>query len=212
MILWRLLPWQRESPPGDPGGALWFPRELQGTGRHDNPDRYGCMYASELAISAVAEALAPFRGAGSLVPGMLVRAGAALALARIDLGGGGLIADAGEVADPGVDGTSAVAEGEGLLVDLDDPRTLQKSRLYPSVVATRRRSVTQAYAARLFDAQPNAVGLRWWSTLEASLINVTLFDRAGPHMSVVDIEELTVEHAAVREAAELLGLVVGHRV
>ena len=36
-----------------------------------------------------------------------------------------------------------------------------------------------AYAERLFDKHPDALGLRWWSTLESSWINVTLFDRAA---------------------------------
>jgi hypothetical protein len=79
----------------------------------------------------------------------------------------------------------------------------------PSEVATRTRTVTQAYALRLFGEAPDAVGLRWWSTLEASLINLTLFDRAAPHVSVVDVEQLTVGHTAVVEAAELLGLTSG---
>ena len=51
--------------------------------------------------------------------------------------------------------------------------------LRPSQVATNRRAVTQSDAARLFDAHPDAAGLRWWSTLEASWINATLFDRAA---------------------------------
>src|SRR5271157_3320615 len=44
VILWRLLPWIADAPTNAPGGALWFPRELQGHGRHDNPVRYGCLY------------------------------------------------------------------------------------------------------------------------------------------------------------------------
>ncbi len=185
VILWRLVPWRAQAAPAQPGGALWFPRELQGLGRHDNPDRYGCLYASEAAVSAVAEALAPFRATGALAPEMLVRAGLPLALARLDLD-----------------------DHPGRLVDLDDPRVLSRRGLRPSGVATRARTVTQGYAARVFDDVPQAVGLRWWSTLEASLINLTLFDRAAPHLSVVDIEGLTVGHAAVVEASELLGLVI----
>lgn len=185
MILWRLVPWRAQAPPTEPGGALWFPRELQGLGRHDNPDRYGCLYASEAAVSAVAEALAPFRTTGALSPQMLVRAGLPLALAQLDL------------------------DDRGRLVDLDDPRVLARIGVRPSRVATRTRTLTQVYAAHLFDGPPEMVGLRWWSTLEASLINLTLFDRAAPHLGLVDTEQLTVEHAAVVEAAELLGLAVG---
>jgi hypothetical protein len=182
VILWRLVPWRAQVSPREPGGALWFPRELQGHGRHDNPDRYGCLYASQDAVSAVAEVLAPFRGAGALVPGMLLRGDLPLALVRLEL------------------------EGDADMVDLDDPRELASRGLRPSRVATRTRAVTQAYAARVFEELHRALGLRWWSTLESSLINITLFDRAAPHLSVLDVERLTVEHAVVGEAATLLGL------
>jgi hypothetical protein len=187
VTLWRLVPWRAQAAPTQPGGALWFPRELQGLGRHDNPDRYGCLYVSQDAVSAVAEALAPFRASGKLSEGMLLRAGFPLALVRLAL------------------------DDHAPLVDLDDPRVLVGSGLRPSLVATRTRAVTQAYAARLFDEIPEAVGLRWWSTLEASMINLTLFDRAASRVSLGDIDQLTVEHAAVVAAAELLGLAVGRR-
>lgn len=183
MILWRLTPWRAQAAPTEPGGALWFPRQLQGAGRHDNPEIYGCLYVAESPVSALAEALAPFRGAGPLTPGMLTRGGQPLALAQLEL-----------------------AE-RARVVDLDDPGVLARLRLRPSQVATRTRAVTQAQAARLHAEVPAAVGLRWWSTLEASLANLTLFDRAAPHLSVREVERPTVEHPAVAEAAELLGLV-----
>jgi hypothetical protein len=188
VILWRLVPWQAQAPPTEPGGALWFPRKLQGQGRHDNPDRYGCLYVTEVPVSAVAEAFAPFRGAGKLVPGILLRGSLPLALAQLELDGGARV------------------------VDLDDPRVLAGRGLRPSRVATRTRAVTQAYAARVWEELPRALGLRWWSTLESSFLNLTLFDRALPHLRLLDIEQLTVTHAAVVEAAELLGLTVERRV
>jgi hypothetical protein len=64
---------------------------------------------------------------------------------------------------------------------------------------------------RLSDAHPAAVGLRWWSTLEAGLANITLYDRAAPGLRLVDIEPLTLEHPATREAADLLGLAIARR-
>jgi hypothetical protein len=185
VILWRALPWRARSAPSEPGGALWFPRELQGAGRHDNPDRYGCLYATEDPVSAVAECLAPFRGTGRLSTAMLTRAGLPLALAELRL------------ASPGE-----------ACVDLDDAHVLARERLRPSQVATRSRNVTQACAAGLFDRHPQALGLRWWSTLEASLANVTLYDRAGPHLSSERVRPLTLADAHVRDAAELLGLVL----
>jgi hypothetical protein len=182
VIVWRLLPWQPDVPPTSPGGPLWFPRELQGAGRHDNPDRYGCLYVSESPVSTVSEALVSFRGAGTLTVGMLVRASLPLALAQL-----------------------ALAD-DSQLVDLDDPRVLSDNSLRPSTVATARRPITQAYAARLYDEQPASAGLRWWSTIEASLLNVTLFDRSLPSLRVIDVTSLTLCQPAVREAAELLGL------
>jgi len=187
VILWRLLPLAPDLAPSSPGGALWFPRELQGTGRHDNPDRYGCLYLSESSMSAVAEALVPFRGTGELSQRMLVRANLPLTLAQIDC-----------------------ADDERL-IDLDDPEVLTRTRLRPSEVATKARAVTQLYAARIFNTHPAAVGLRWWSTLEASLTNFTLYDRAGPILRLIDVEPLTLEHSATREAADLLGLTITRR-
>lgn len=167
-----------------PGGALWFPRQLQGAGRHDNPDRYGCLYLGESAVSVVAEGLASFRGAPELTSGMLVRAQIPLALARLEL-------------------HDAVR-----LLDLDDPPTLTEVGLRPSEVATSVRAATQAYALRQFDADPHLLGLRWWSTIESSLINLTLFDRAGRRLEILDVKVLTPHEQVVRDAAELLGLAV----
>jgi hypothetical protein len=92
-------------------------------------------------------------------------------------------------------------------MDLDDPSGLIDAELRPSEVATGTRTVTQSHALRLFDARPELVGLRWWSTIEASLINFTLFDRIVSGLEVIDVASLTLGHPAVREAAELLGLV-----
>jgi hypothetical protein len=182
VIVWRLLPWQPGVPPTGPGGALWFPRELQGAGRHDNPDRYGCLYVGEGPVSAIVEGLAAFRGAGALTSGMLVRTGVPLALARLEL------------------------HDDARVMNLDDPSALIEVGLRPSEVATSIRAVTQSYALRLFDRYPELLGLHWWSTIEASLANLTLFDRARPKLEVVDVTPLTQDHSVVREAAELLGL------
>ena len=182
MILWRVLPWDPSARPARPGGALWFPRPFQGTGRHDGPARYGCLYVTEAAASAIAEALAPFRGTGELRPELLARLGRPLALAELELA------------------------ADRALIDLDDPAVLVAERLRPSAVATTHRASTQEYAARLFDAHPEAAGLRWWSTLEASWINVTLFDRAVPALRVRGVRPLATGDDDVREAARFLGL------
>jgi hypothetical protein len=175
------VPWDPTARPADRGGPLFFPRPFQGVGRHDNPARYGCLYASEAAPAAVAEVLAPFRGTG-LEDAILELSGLGLALAAIEL------------------------PDRPRLIDLDELQVLRRERLRPSEVATHERSATQAYAERLFDAHPEAAGLRWWSALESSWINVTLFDRAAEGLSVPTVTRLTVEDPVVAEAATLLGL------
>ena len=182
MRLWRTLPLDSRVAPTEAGGALWFPREQQGYGRHDNPDLYGCLYLAEDAVSAVAESLAAFRGSGQMTASMLTRLGRPLALAELTL----------------PDGAKAA--------DLDDPDVLATERLRPSRIATRSREVTQRTAADLYRSNPDAAGLRWWSTLEATWINWTLFDRAVPALELADVVELRIDDAIVREAAALLGL------
>ena len=92
------------------------------------------------------------------------------------------------------------------MLDLDEPRLLVRERLRPSVVATRRRDVTQPQALALHQAHPEAGALRWWSTFEALWSNYTVFDRAAPGLELRDVRELDLEDVAVHEAAEHLGL------
>lgn len=167
---------------GEPGGPLWFPRVGQGYGRHDNPDLYGCLYLAEDAVSAIAEPLAAFRGTGPLTAPMLIHLGRPLALAELAL------------------------PDDVAVVDLDDPEVLVAERLRPSRIATRTRTVTQELAADLYRAHADALGLRWWSTLESSWINWTLFDRASDVLTVTEVAELRIDDRTVREAAALLGL------
>jgi len=182
VIVWRVLPVDPAAATDAAGGPLWFPREYQGAARHDNPEAYGCLYVSQTPVSAVAEALAPFRGRGALTAAMLERAGRALSLVALDL-----------------------REPHGLL-DLDEPATLAAEGLRPSGVATRVRATTQRDALRLFHGHRRATGLRWWSTIEASWINLTIFDRARRRLRVRSVELLGAEHEAVRGAAAELGL------
>ena len=121
VILWRVLPWDPSARPANPGGALWFPRPFQGAARHDDPARYGCLYVAEDPVSAVAEALAPFRGTGDLRPEMLIRMGRALALAELAL------------------------DDDAPLLDLDDPRG--PAPRGPAPVRTSRRPTAPARAA-----------------------------------------------------------------
>jgi RES domain len=181
VILHRCFAWQRRAAADALDGPLWFPRPFQGEGRHDNPDVYGCLYLADREASGVVEQLARFR-TQRLRASMLQRRGLPLALAAIEL------------------------SDDADVLDLDDPRVLRRERLRPSLVATRHRDVTRPQALALHDAHPDVAALRWWSTFEALWANYTVFERAAPSLRLVEVRALSVEDAAVAEAAEFLGL------
>lgn len=178
--LYRCFGWGRSAAPHEPGGALYLPRDHQGAGRHDNPELYGALYLSESPVGAVAEQLARFRGIRELEERHLRRFGRPLALASFALDG-------------------------AALVDLDDPKVLQRRRLRPSEVATRERSTTQRQAAAIFDLEDEPAGLRWWSTLESSWLNATLFDRGLTQLELIGVRAMRLGDEAVQSAAEFLG-------
>lgn len=182
MILHRAFPFDPGARAREFGGALWFARPFQNAGRHDNPARYGCMYVAESEASVVSENLARWRGSGSLLPSFLARGTLTLGLAALEL------------------------TEEARVVDLDDPAVLEREHLRPSEVATGVRRRTQDYALALYDRHPDAVALRWWSTLEASWANLTIFGRGHRSLRLHDVRMLTLDDPAVGEAAELLGL------
>lgn len=183
MILFRCFAWDAAAQPDERDGPLWFPREFQGEGRHDNPALYGCLYLADRSVSCVVEQLARFRGQ-RLSASLLRRRGLPLGLAEIEL-------------------SDTVS-----LVDLDDPAVLRRKRLRPSRVATRDREITQPQARALHAEHPDVAGLRWWSTYEALWMHVTLFDRAASHLRLRDVRALTLDHPAVVEAAQRFGLQV----
>jgi hypothetical protein len=180
VIVYRCFAWNRAAASG-PDTPLWFPRQYQGRGRHDNPLVYGVLYVTSTAASALVETLADFRGQ-RLLPAMLRQRGLPLAIARIEL------------------------EETAEVIDLDDPRTLVRERLRPSQVATRHREVTQPQALRLYERHPQAAALSWWSTHESSWPNVTVFDRAVELLRVQDVRALTPDDPDVADAADVLGL------
>lgn len=183
MILFRCFAWNPAAPPDQRDGPLWYPREFQGEGRHDNPALYGCLYLADRAVSAVVEQLARFRGQ-RLSAALLRRRGLPLGLAELEL--------------------SVAAE----LVDLDDPAVLRRERLRPSLVATRDREITQPQARGLHAKHPAAAGLRWWSTYESRWMHVTLFDRAAGELRVRTVRALALDDPATVEAAERFGMSV----
>ena len=182
-MLYRRYPFTAGAGLAEPGGPLHVPRLDQGDGRHDNPDVFGALYLSRVPASPVAELLrdAP---EGALQPALLLHEGEPYRLAAFD--------------------DSALAD----LVDLDDPRTLLGRGLRPSGVATRDRERTQPIGLSIY--REGASGFEWWSTIESSWINVTVFaERAADRLTLAgEPEALTLDHPAVREAADAVGVLL----
>ena len=177
MILFRCFAWDAAARPDQSDGPLWYPREFQGEGRHDNPGLYGCLYLADRAVSCIVEQLARFRGQ-RLSESLLRRRGLPLGLAELEL------------------------DDEAELVDLDDPAVLRREKLRPSVVATRERDVTQPQARALHAKHSKAAGLRWWSTYESLWMHVTVFDRAAGHLRLGEVRALTIDDPEVVQAAD----------
>jgi hypothetical protein len=186
VILYRCFAWNERARRDEPDGPLWFPREFQGEGRHDNPEIYGCLYLADRPLSCIVEQLARFRGQ-RLVPGLLRRRGLPLALAELEF------------------------DADAELLDLDDPRLLHRERLRPSLVATRDRGITQPQALRLYERRRGLMGLRWWSIYEAGWINVTVFDRAHGRLRLSSVRVLGIRDPAIAEAAQFFGLRLADR-
>ncbi|MCH7730896.1 MAG: RES family NAD+ phosphorylase [Candidatus Marinimicrobia bacterium] len=140
---------------------LFPPRSRQGSGRHDIPDRTAVIYCSKSPVSAVAEVIQGFRGTFLTNRVFLYPGNKVRALAHILL------------------------DDSVLLVDLDDPEELSKRQLNPSQVATMNRQMTQSISRSMFDE--GAFGFTWWSTLDASWTNATLFEnRISEYLSIED--------------------------
>ncbi len=170
------------------GGPLYVPRERQGAGRHDDPARYAAFYAARTPEAAVAERIQAYRGRDLADADLAHPDGTVAALATID------------------------DDALGALLDLDDPAVLTVRGWRPSRVAGRDRSVTQAMAVAAF--VDGALGLSWWSTLDAAWTNVTLYAErtiARGALRVVGTERLSVRHPVVQAAAAHLVLPIARR-
>lgn len=172
--LFRVLPYLETAGNGEPGHPLHVPLST-GTNRIDNPDVYDTLYLGDDPSCAVAEAFgwAPRWNAG-LLRGSRALPGSVRALVRYEL------ADDVQVCD------------------LDDTSRLAGLGLRPSRVVTRDRTVTQAWARRLYDARTFA-GVRWWSYYNPDWGSIGLWNTDA--LTVMDIAVLTVEHPAFVAAA-----------
>jgi len=178
--LYRVFYWDGHSTGASEGGPLFVPQELQGAGRHDIPELDGVIYTSVAPVSCVAEAIKDFRSQEVRSAIFLRPDGHRRSLAAFDL------ADTVR------------------LLDLDDPKELVKRGINPSQVSSPTRSVTQGLTRQLFEE--GLAGFYWWSALNASWKNVTLFkSRVIKSLSLKEKPvELKLDLPVVREAGDFL--------
>lgn len=75
----------------------------------------------------------------------------------------------------------------------------------PSRVVTRDRTLTQAWARKLFDTGEFA-GVRWWSYYNSDWSSVGLWDTSA--LTVTDVAVLTADHQMfVAAAAEIVRII-----
>jgi len=173
MRLYRVFPFEPSAPLMDPGGALFAPRSA--AGRIANLDLYSELYFSSTTAAALSEA---FGRLDTWTASMLVRDGRPYALAEFQLS----------------DNTR--------ICNLDNAARLLSYDLMPSDVVASDRSVTQAWAARIYGARKWS-GISWWSRYESRWQSIGLWQRKGLRLHKSP-EILSLDSAAVHEEATLL--------
>jgi hypothetical protein len=194
-VLWRAFPWDRAAPDGAPFSLRSVaPGFRQNYGRFDLHGQPSVLYLAQTPAHAVAEVL---RGLKSHPGDPSTRH----RLADEDLlGPRGL--------PRVVVGARLPARVADAVPDFARGEVLARFDVRADELCSRDRRVTQA-AARRIHAHPDAVpGFCWWSALHGDWHVVLLFlDRVGiGEIQFGEPEVLTVDHPAVAEAAEALGL------
>jgi len=179
--LFRVFSFRGGAPVDAPGGALHVP--TQGRGRVDNPEHYQAYYAAREPEAAVAEVL------GAREPGPI----------RVDSLRGSPLVDGSVLALATVEIPS-----QQRLCDLDDPRELLARNLRPSRVITPNYQVSQVWALVIFRERSEArwAGVSWWSYYESTWTSVAVWKPSA--LKLVDVQPLTLDHPAVRDAARVL--------
>jgi hypothetical protein len=185
MLVYRIFTESAGAHPGEPGHHSYIPH-MQTTGRWDNANEYGLIYLAQSPEGAVAE-----------VFGELPQWGPTM----FDV--------------PHLGGRRALATfsmpDDLPILDLDDAQTLVEQHLRPTQVVIRNPAFTQTFALRAFREHTAAgerryAGIRWWSFWRPQWAVLALWVQPGePYpLQLQGIDQLTLDHAAVRDAAKAL--------
>lgn len=181
MFAYRVFPYLVGAAEGDPGSPTYL-HPTQGKGRLDNPGEYLVWYFALEPTGAVGEVFAdqPFFSEDMFdVP--------FLAGARRSLG-------------------TYLLPDDVTLLELDDARALFTRGLRPTQVVERNRSATQSWALDVHRERNDRgdrmwCGVRWWSYHRPGWRIVGAWD---VHPEVVAVDDLTLKHPAVVDAARTL--------
>jgi hypothetical protein len=193
VLIYRVFPYLPAAVPGEPGHPLYL-HYPQGQGRLDNPSNYDTWYFATTPEAAVGEVLGDHSvwGDDNFVFPQLPGARRVLGVFQI------------------ADDTK--------LLDLDDARAMLDRGLRPTQVIARNRAVTQGWALAVFGERDDTGGrcwdgIRWWSFQRPHWTVIGLWYSAEEHLrhELVDVEQLSIDHPAVRDAAHSLARILQPR-
>ncbi len=173
MRVYRVFPYDPDADAHEPGGTLFAASSA--ANRLANPSLFSELYVSDSPVGAIAEAFGRLDVWSAM---MLQRTGHPYALAAYD-----------------------VVEDERIC-NLDNACRLLAYRLNPSDVVATERETTQAWAARIYEAD-QWIGISWWSRYDSRWQSMGIWDRASL-AAIGTPEELSPTHPALVEAASVL--------
>ncbi len=183
MKLYRVFDWDNSKKhySNKPGSPVYIPRDKQGRGRHDIPQIDGMFYCSFSSHSAIAEQLYDFMNIKINDSIFNLSNGWTQALAEIEI------------------------KGTIKLADLNDSKLLVKYDIKPSEVVTSDIERTQQLAE--FFHRKKYDGIKWFSSIESSWTNVSLFASRTHSIlkkSVKEITPLSIRMQLVRETCDFI--------
>ncbi|MBA2246445.1 MAG: RES family NAD+ phosphorylase [Gemmatimonadetes bacterium] len=181
--LWRVFPWDPNSPDGAPFSLRYVPPPGKQTKGRFDLGTVPVLYLAETPEHAVAELLRPFTGQ-RITAAHLLGAGHPLPLVSVTL-------------------PPELAAG---IADLTDPAVLLRYGISPDALASRDRVRTQAISRSLHTAE--LLGFRWWSALSGDWHAIVLFLDRVPmaRLGHGEPEPLSLAHPAVLDAAHALNI------
>jgi hypothetical protein len=148
---------------------------FSGAGRIANPTLYSELYLSTTAVGALSEA---FGRLDTWTSTMLNDRHRRYAIAEFEL------------------------YDDAAICNLNNAGRLLSYELAPSEVVALDRGITQAWAARIYRTK-KWIGIAWWSRYDSRWQSVGLWQRRDLRL-IKTPDVLSLEHAAVRQAATLL--------